>query len=567
MALPALAVGASMLAASAVNAVVSYFGGEKSRGQNLDIARFNTAQQERLEDKRQQMQVAQMKLNYLQQRENREFQAEQSRLSREHQAELERFRQQVQQEISERNLQFQGWKLGKEQELQRELANYNREIQQLIAAFQRETSLKLPEVNKLYETWPLRIVPLQILNDQPCGGNPPLKVIIAPPEVDFDKFGATVTGVPKLEKGLAEGLRHFFGKHYPLEHAQRPVEFLGGAWDAKRFHGETSIKALFNMLNSEALLVLESEIDGDYLNMRFAYWAAGQARYAYIPVVTRFHYRESVYESAKARARKWKVPHDLLIQQGKNPKLLNELDTHNLEVLQEDEQMAGYGVDITQLPPRYKLRAEDFEPLNQFLLLNHRLVAGLMSDMHHLLQHDTAPILPHWLQELIADGVAPEVLQPVVDAFRTVLQGLATDRPAWVADLGLDLAISLAQLPNKAWAQMVLSDSLKHWLGSRDDAETPDGLEARVAVVRATLTVADAAYVQKLQTCLNLLDGQTHAIALQKSLAKQQQLETEVERRVQLALQQREQEAEAKRKAKPAWATSGGTDAYVSRPV
>ena len=336
---------------SLVNAAVSFFSGEKSRGQNWDIARFNAAQQERLEAGRQQMQVAQMKLNYLQQVENRAFQAEQAersrayqaeqaRLSREHQAELERFRQQVQQEINERNLQFQGWKLGKEQELQRELANYNRETQQLIATFQRETALRQPEVSKLYETWPLRIVPLQILNDQPNGGNPPLKVIIAPPEVDSDKFGATVAGVPKLEKGLAEGLRNFFGKHYPLEHAQRPVEFLGGAWDAKRFHGESSIKALFSMLNSEALLVLESEIDGDYLNMRFAYWAAGQARYTYAPVLTRFPYRESVYESAKARAQKWEKPHDLLLQQGKNPKLLNEVDTHNLEVLRENAQLA-----------------------------------------------------------------------------------------------------------------------------------------------------------------------------------------------------------------------------------
>ena len=560
---------------SLVNAATNLLSGEKSRGQNWDIARFNAAQQERLEAGRQQMQVAQMKLNYLQQVENRAFQAEQAernrayqaeqaRLSREHQAELERFRQQVQQEINERNLQFQGWKLGKEQELQRELAHYHRETQQLIATFQRETTLRQPEVNKLYETWPLRIVPLQILNDQPNGGNPPLKVIIAPPEVDSDKFGATVAGVPKLEKGLAEGLRNFFGKHYPLEHAQRPVEFLGGAWDAKRFHGESSIKALFSMLNSEALLVLESEIDGDYLNMRFAYWAAGQARYSYAPVLTRFPYRESVYESAKARAQKWEKPHDLLLQQGKNPKLLNEVDTHNLEVLRENAQLAEFGVDISQLPPRYKLRTEDFEPLNQFLVLNHSLVAGLLTDVHYLLQHDVPPVLPQWLQAFIAQGVSAELLQPVVDAFRQVLQGLASERPAWAADLSVELATSLATLPEKTWAHAALSDSLQYWLNSRGETAIPDGLEAKIAAVRAVLTVADAAYVQKLQACLNLLDAPTHTLALQKSLEKQQRLENEVDRRVQLALQQREQ-AEVERKAreaaeKPAWATKAGQD-------
>ena len=559
--------GLRVLASSLVNAATNFFSGEKLRGQNWDIARFNAAQQECLEASRQQMQVAQMKLNYLQQAENRALQAEQARLSREHQAELERFRQQVQQEINERNLQFQGWKLGKEQELQRELAHYNRETQQLIATFQRETTLRLPEVNKLYETWPLRIVPLQILNDQPNGGNPPLKVIIAPPDVYSDKFGASVANVPKLEKGLAEGLRHFFGKHYPLEHAQRPVEFLGGAWDAKRFHGESSIKALFSMLNSEALLVLESEIDGDYLNMRFAYWAAGQARYSYAPVLTRFPYLESVYESAKARAQKWEKPHDLLLQQGKNPKLLNEVDTYNLAVLRENEQLAEFGVDISQLPPRYKLRTEDFEALNQFLVLNHRLVAGLMTDVHYLLQHDVPPVLPQWLQAFIAQGVGAELLQPVVDAFRQVLHGLASERPAWAADLGVDLATSLAALPDKTWAQAVVGDSLQYWLNSRGETAIPDGLEAQIAAVRAVLTVADADYVQKLQACLNLLDAQIHTLALQKTLEKQQRLETEVERRVQLALQQRQAEAERKAKAleekfNPAWASDAGQDQY-----
>ncbi len=581
--MPLLALG--LLAAPAIglaaNAVISAYNSSRTREQGWDIARFNAAQQERLEASRQQMQVAQMKLNYLQQAENREFQAEQAHLSREHQAELERFRQQVQQEINERNLQFQGWKLGKEQELQRELAHYNRETQQLIATFQRETTLRQPEVNKLYETWPLRIVPLQILNDQPNGANPPLKVIIAPPEVDSDKFGATVAGVPKLEKGLAEGLRHFFGKHYPLEHAQRPVEFLGGAWDAKRFHGESSIKALFSMLNSEALLVLESEIDGDYLNMRFAYWAAGQARYAYAPVLTRFPYRESVYESAKARAQKWEKPHDLLLQQGKNPKLLNEIDTHNLEVLRENAQLAEFGVDISQIPPRYKLRTEDFEPLNQFLVLNHSLVAGLLADVHYLLQHDVPPVLPQWLQAFIAQGVSAALLQPVVDAFRQVLQGLASERPAWAADLSVEFATSLTALPDKTWAHAALADSLQYWLNSRGETAIPDALEARIAAARAVLTVADAAYVQKLQTCLDLLDAQTHTLALQQSLEKQQRLENEVDRRVQLELQQRKAEANCKiceskkthcqieeaTKAldaakKPAWASQMGEDEY-----
>ncbi|MEN9503194.1 MAG: hypothetical protein RI964_2479 [Pseudomonadota bacterium] len=572
--------GLRVLASSLVNAATNFFSGEKLHGQNWDIARFNAAQQEKLEDKRQKMQTTQIMMQYLQHQDNQVFQASQARLNREHQAELERFRQQVQQEINERNLQFQGWKLGKEQELQRELANYNRETQQLMATFQRETTLRLPEVNKLYETWPLRIVPLQILNDQPNGGNPPLKVIIAPPDVYSDKFGASVANVPKLEKGLAEGLRHFFGKHYPLEHAQRPVEFLGGAWDAKRFHGESSIKALFSMLNSEALLVLESEIDGDYLNMRFAYWAAGQARYTYAPVLTRFPYLESVYESAKARAQKWEKPHDLLLQQGKNPKLLNEVDTYNLAVLRENEQLAEFGVDISQLPPRYKLRTEDFEALNQFLVLNHRLVAGLMTDVHYLLQHDVPPVLPQWLQAFIAQGVGAELLQPVVDAFRQVLHGLASERPAWAADLGVDLATSLAALPDKTWARAVLADSLRYWLNARGELGIIPSVKARLVAVNASLTLRDTDYVQKLQICLNLLGGRAYSLDLQESLDKQRQLKAELEQSLRFELEQRERVAAAAKvraevaasikaerkvleaKFNPVWASHTGQDQY-----
>lgn len=270
---------------------------------------------------------------------------EMARFTSEQQRLLEEKCQQAQQEINERNLQFQGEESDKARELLNELALRNHEMRQLemrqlMITFQREATLKLPEVNTLYETWPLRIAPLQLLHDQPNVGNPPLKVIIAPPEVDSDKFGGMVAGVPKLEKGLAEGLRNFLGEHYPLEHAQRSVEFLGGAWDAQRFHGEVSINALFNMLNSEAMLVLESEIDGGYFNMRVLYWAAGQARYTYAPVVIRFPYRELVYESAKNRALQWENLHDWLLEQGKNPKLFNEIDTYNLEVLRENAQMA-----------------------------------------------------------------------------------------------------------------------------------------------------------------------------------------------------------------------------------
>lgn len=559
---------------------------------------MNQAQQARLEANREAMQVAQMKLSCLQQARNQAFQTEENRLNREHQAaleyarqqeareqarlhhdhqvELERFRQEVQKELNERNLQFQAWRLEQEQSLQKELAGYARETQLIIAEFHRETARQQPEVNKLFEAWPLRLVPLQVLNDPATQSNPPLKVVIAPPEVDFDKFGSSNTNTPKLEKSLAEGLRQFFNQHYPLHDAERAIEFIGGAWDAKRFHGEASIKALFSMLKSEPLLVLESEIDGDYLNMRFAYWGSAQAQYAYVPVVSRFKFRELVYESAKERARQWKAKRDRLLELKKDPRQINERDTYNLSVLEEEEELAELGVDLSQIQARYKLAAEDFEVLNQFLLLNHQLVAGLVADTHHLLQHQVKPALPQWLPELLAAGVQADNLQPFLEAYQQVLRGIAVERPAWAAELALDLAIHLAKTEQGLWLEQALSASLQYWLVARGQS-APTDLPALIQALGQHLTVADQVYVEGVQTCLQALAQTEQRLALQADFKIRQRIELEAQRLQQLELKKRDEEAEQKAREeaarleaerlardawKPQWASQAAEDEY-----
>ncbi|MBD2304453.1 hypothetical protein H6G17_02810 [Chroococcidiopsis sp. FACHB-1243] len=103
---------------------------------------------------------------------------------------------------------------------------------------------------------------------------------------------------------LAEGLRDFLNKHYSLHSPVRPTELLAGAWESKRFHSESSIKALFGMLKSEPTLILESEVEGDYLNFRIAYWGFGQENY-YYKTIYRLPYKQIVYESAKSGALEW----------------------------------------------------------------------------------------------------------------------------------------------------------------------------------------------------------------------------------------------------------------------
>ncbi|HBL12488.1 MAG TPA: hypothetical protein DD379_14000 [Cyanobacteria bacterium UBA11162] len=72
--------------------------------------------------------------------------------------------------------------------LQRDLAAYNRQTQFALATYQRETAFLLPQVHKIFENWPLTLVPAQILDSHHSNRVVPLRVVISPPEVDFDRF-------------------------------------------------------------------------------------------------------------------------------------------------------------------------------------------------------------------------------------------------------------------------------------------------------------------------------------------------------------------------------------------
>ncbi|MDB9453367.1 GUN4 domain-containing protein [Dolichospermum circinale] len=382
----------------------------------------------------------------------------------------------------------------RQKQLQLELAEFTRETQLKIAAQQRETTLALPEVNKLFENWPLRIVPSLILNSPVSDNRPPLKVIIAPPEVNFDKFGSA-TQVPKMENTLAQGLRQFLDKNYSRHSPIRPVEFLDGAWDSNKYHGGSSIKVLFEMLKSEPLVILESEIEGDYLNFRVAYWGYGDTTYKYGTALARLPYTNILYDSAKSRAIKWKPDRDRLIQMGKNPKLINELDTHNLEILEEEEQLKSFGIDTSDLSRRYKISNKDFDVFYQFLITVHALFAGLTIDIHYLIHYDVTPLLPQLLSDLVVGD--KQIIGGIFSNYQGVYQSFENDRSAWIPELVLDLAHSLSHLPDKSWSREQLNYSVRYWLQLRGVIANNNLLEA----TRSVLTFQDREYFEKLKEC------------------------------------------------------------------
>ncbi|MBD2388799.1 WD40 repeat domain-containing protein [Cylindrospermum sp. FACHB-282] len=383
--------------------------------------------------------------------------------------------------------------------LQQQLAVYYNETQFKIAQQERETALNLPEVHKIMDSWPLRLYPSQILESHTSNGRIPLKIFLAPPRVQFDQFENRTEGFAEIEPRLAEGIRNFINKHYSLHNPDRPTEFLAGAWDSKRFHSESSIKALFCSLKTEPVLILESENDGDYLNFRIAYWGLGQENY-YYQTIARLPYREIVEDFAKNRALEWKKVRDELVNLGENAEDINNFGRENAIILatwEKAEKWKDKGIDVSKLGLQYQINHQDLEKLCQVLISCHCLVAAWVADAYHLVHHDVSPLLPELLPSLLTDGLDLQSVQAIATGYKQVYQALETERHFWIPELALQLAQSLSNLPDISWSQEQVDYSINTWLQLRQvsDQEVDSPLEAMQLAVR----IEDEEYVQKLR--------------------------------------------------------------------
>ncbi|MGI2907304.1 WD40 repeat domain-containing protein [Tolypothrix sp. VBCCA 56010] len=388
---------------------------------------------------------------------------------------------------------------------QQQLVADNHEMRLRIAQEERETTLKLPEVNKILDSWPLRLYPSQILEHSNYGCTP-LKIFIAPPQVHFDQFDdKRDEGISQIELMLAEGLRDFLNKHYSLHSQVRPTELLAGAWDSKRFHSESSIKALFRMLKTEPILILESENDGDYLNFRIAYWGLGQGNY-YYKTVARLPYRKILEESAKRRALEWKQIRDELVRLGENLEDINHLGKENvvnLAILEKVEKWNDKGIDISKLSLQYQVNRQDFEKLCQVLITYHCLVAGWVADAYHLVDRDIPPLLPELLPSLLEDTIDLQSIEVIASGYKQVYQALENERCYWIPELALQLAQSLSHLSDayggklRSWANEQLSFSVNTWLQLHQIS--PQHSINPLQAMQSAVSIKDEEYVKKLR--------------------------------------------------------------------
>ncbi len=383
---------------------------------------------------------------------------------------------------------------------EQQLAVYYHQMQLEIATQEQETALKIPEVNKLFDSWPLRLYPSQILESGTSYERKPLKIFLAPPKVGFDQFDHREEEfATDIELMVAEGLRDFLSKYYSLQNTVRPTEFLAGAWDSKRFHSESSIKALFGMLKTEPILILESEADGDYLNFRIGYWGLGQERY-YYKTISRISYRGIVEQSAKNRAYEWKSIRDELIAQGEKVEEINYLgkdSASNLATLEKEEKWRAKGVDVSKLSLRYQINHQDLEQLSQVLITCHCLVAGWIADIYHLVHHDVPPQLPDLLPSLLKSQIDFQSLQAIASGYKQVYQALEEKHRYWIPELALQLAQSLSHLSDRSLAEEQLEYSIGTWLELHQVPQVQ--VNNLVEAIRNAATTADTPYLRKLK--------------------------------------------------------------------
>ena len=441
--------------------------------------------------------------------------------------------------FTQTNLNFQQQRFYSEKVLQQQIFQERRASLLQLATYQRETTLRLPEVQKIFDYWPLKLFPSQLLASQHAGKIPPLKVFLTPLQLPAQQLTKLGLESPTIERRLAEGIRGFLSENYSWHSQVRPTEFLGGAWESKRFHGEASIKALFGMLKSEPTLILESEIEENTLYFRLGYWGLGQAQYYYQTIFS-FQYRDFLLEAAKTRAKEWQNTYECLVTLGKNSQEIANLGgerAHNLMLLAEEERLIAAGIEPKNLHLAYQISSEDLEALCQFLITCHSLVAGWIIDIYYLIHDEREPILPELLPSLMTNYSEQEMVREVwhttVSLYQEVIQAVVRERPYWLPELSLKLASSLTYLNADNLAQAQLEYSWQNWLQQRQlESEFS---EQDLTTFNGQITARDREYLENLQVCCSRLGEHLRAERLQICL---ESLKTERKKTLQFSLRE-----------------------------
>ena len=476
-----------------------------------------------------QLELLRLKQQVEENKSNQEFQWELEEFRKNYDAQIKRYEKIVDEKIAKQQLDFQHLKLEQEEKLQRKIAEYDRQTKLMAAQKEIEATLSKPELEKSLDYWPLTIFTRQILQYlwEKNIKNIPFYILFSPPKIEYDRFGCQEKNFPDLGNRLEQGIREFLEKNYPDHDQERPTKFLGGAWDSKRSRAESSIEHLFSKLQSLPMLVLESEIDGNYINLRMGYWKGIQKEgKQYEPIkqtiFSQVDYAEIIYKSVRARTEEWEKERENILKQGETDtslKLKRPTSEKNLEVLYKERE--GY----SEVEKEYTINKDDINALNDYLNICHCLIIGYMVDGFYLRHYNIPPLLPKLLSQLIQPPFSKQdlpnkLIEILIQGYRDIYQELIKETPAWEPEFYLQLAKTLLGLHEAiTWIKEEIKLSLSAFLKQRNK-QVPDELSEILKTVELSVTERDEHYLQTLNSCLKDI-GYNELLDVTEALYKQ----------------------------------------------
>jgi len=341
---------------------------------------------------------------------------------------------------------------------------------------------------------------------------PPL-VILSPPTLEYDRFVNTPSShLPKIEKRLAEDVRTFLDKNYPLDDPLRPSHFIGGIWETKARHSENAVTLLFSLFSSVPTLIFECEIEGEFLNFRVASWDIGQEIYKYKSILSEFNCSDFLYDVTKNHAHEWRVQKAKLLQKGRTLDELRKLgadDELNLGILEYEEGLRKDGYE-GQL--NYKITPRAVQELVKHLRVLHCIFVGLALDEYYFVRYNVGLQLPGVMEQLIADLPKYEqqsLLTVVTDYYKSFYEVIKDQDSPFLPELGLDIVAGLAGIVDKAWLEEMLNNSMRAWLKLRK-VQPHKKMDLLNTMQPLWNRKHDENYVKQLHQCFTAI-GNNHA--------------------------------------------------------
>jgi formylglycine-generating enzyme required for sulfatase activity len=195
---------------------------------------------------------------------------------------------------------------------------------------------------------------------------------------------------------------------------------------------------------------------------------------------------------------------------------------HNLDIIAREQMCREQGIDLADIERDYTITNADSDRLGRFLIAVNLLHAALAADEYFLVwttfderKPPLSPLLslllPEWFQDAPPDTLA-EFTALSVSFYQDLYVEMGREQVAWLPELFLEFAESLAELTDQSWAWRQAHNALGVFVALRggEVPASPLGSDAASEgplwdAMYALLGETDVDFVAKLSRVLELL--------------------------------------------------------------